>query len=204
MSIQHRWDVLNGIAGAIRAQRYLEIGVQRGECLHRVHVAEKVGVDPDRSSAATVHMTSDAYFDALPEDFKPFDLVFIDGLHHAEQVVQDVQNALLWTSPYGVIVLHDCDPPDERAARRTPCAGQWCGDVWRAWLQLRTRLGLKMEVVDVDLGCGVIWKGGYWSGNAPPPDLDPMATWSRFREHRRSWLNLVPVAVFEAGLGPPK
>ena len=130
-----RWDVINAVAAQIGASDYLEVGVQAGECFRRVQVERKVGVDPDPTSAATVHMSSDEYFAAqaaLPRDERPsFDLVFVDGLHLAEQVIRDAENALTLLRPGGVIVGHDCDPPRQVAAGREPCGGVWCGDVWR-------------------------------------------------------------------------
>ncbi|WP_340581761.1 hypothetical protein, partial [Klebsiella pneumoniae] len=67
---------------------YLEIGVQGGDCFRAINCETKVGVDPDTGSAATIHKTSDEFF-ARNNDMwekEMFDCIFIDVLHHADQV----------------------------------------------------------------------------------------------------------------------
>lgn len=187
----YRFDLLNLIARRIGATRYLEIGVQDGETFSRVKVRKKTGVDPDKRSAATVFETSDAYFQALHPRSR-FDLVFVDGLHTRDQVVRDVLNSLRHLSPSGVIVVHDCDPPDHGSAQEKQCGGVWCGTVWRGWLDLRAdpRLADRwLGVVDTDLGCGVIARGP-----APVPLAEPAPEdldFDDFRKDRVNLLNLV-------------
>ena len=48
----------------------------------------------------------------LSRDVK-FDLIFIDGLHLANQVQKDIENSLKFIKDEGFIVLHDCNPPSE-------------------------------------------------------------------------------------------
>ena len=66
------------------------------------------------------------------------------------------------TSPTAASVLvHDCDPPTPREQPRpTPgdaAGGPWCGEVWKTIVTLRaTRPDLSVEVIDADLGIGVI------------------------------------------------
>ena len=191
----NRWELLNRIAARIGARAYLEIGVQRGDVFSRVEVDRKVGVDPDPRSAATIHLPSDAYFDRLDAESpsERFDLVFVDGLHHREQVVRDVRNSIRYLSTGGVIVVHDCDPPSEAAGSRAMCSGVWCGDVWKGWIDLRRELDREMFVVDTDLGCGVILEGD----PRPLPDIDD-PTWTEFAEHRLYWLRLKSVAYAQA------
>lgn len=187
----NRWTLLNRIATQLDARTYLEIGVQAGHAFSQVEVEQKVGVDPDPRSAATLHMTSDAYFASLDESCSAerFDLVFVDGLHHREQVVRDVQNAIRYLSPGGAIVVHDCDPPNERAGGRAMCSGVWCGDVWRGWIDLRRVLDREAFVVDTDLGCGVILEG-----DPTPPASEADPSWAEFAADRAGWLNLRTVA----------
>jgi len=204
-----RWQIINAIAARLGARTYLEIGVQRGDTFSRVEVARRIGVDPDPTSAATFHETSDSYFARLDrsraafgEAAPTFDLVFVDGLHHREQVVRDVENASRHLSPGGAIVVHDCDPPTERAGGRAICSGVWCGDVWRGWIDLRRSLDREAFVVDTDLGCGVIL-----SGEATPLAGGDDPTWADFSADRAGWLRLVSVAAAEAriaGIEPLK
>ena len=100
-------------------------------------------------------MTSDEYFANACD--KTFDLVFVDGLHEANQVLRDVENALKVLRPDGTIVLHDCDPPSE-IRQRTPkeIACGWCGDCWKAYVELRTRPELDAACTFFDMGMGIL------------------------------------------------
>ena len=67
-------------------------------------------------------MTSNRFFSQLDQEkilYKNirFDVIFIEGLHLAEQVDRDISNALRYLKDDGFIVLHDCNPPLERHAR---------------------------------------------------------------------------------------
>lgn len=187
-----RLQVLNQIAATVKAKSYLEIGVQAGHVFNGVFVQRKVGVDPDPESAATVIATSDDYFQTLPEDVK-FDLIFIDGLHLAEQVERDVESAIRHIAPRGFIALHDCDPPSEAAGGREMCPGVWCGDVWKAWTSLRWTLSRPTFTIDTDLGLGVILPEGM---EAPAPQRKvrrqaPSIDWPTFQASRHAALGLV-------------
>lgn len=47
-----------------------------------------------------------------------FDLVFIDGLHHSDQVLKDINNSLSFLEPNGVIMCHDILPSSEQYAMK--------------------------------------------------------------------------------------
>lgn len=186
-----RLEALNLMASALGARTYLEIGVQRGLVFRVVNVAHKVGVDPDPRSAASIHRTSNDYFADLDPATR-FDLIFIDGLHLAEQVEQDVANALKHLTPGGVIMLHDCSPPTKRSAEREIDPALWCGDVWRAWVRIRAFMPSTFTV-DTDLGLGVI---SPTDPIRPVPEPHVYATWEDLDQHRQTALGLVPVPEF--------
>ena len=50
-------------------------------------------------------MTSDEYFSKFKDKF---DIIFIDGLHHYEQVKKDIFNSLEILNSNGIILMHDC------------------------------------------------------------------------------------------------
>lgn len=191
-----RWDIIQAAIVATGARRYLEIGVQGGECFRRIRCEEKVGVDPDCSSAATVHLPSDTYFAQLAPH-EQFDVVFVDGLHHREQVYRDIVNAHQVLRRDGVIVVHDCNPPTQGAGQRVICGGIWCGDVWQGWLDARLALrGTYTCTVDTDLGCGVVLSG---VPPAPVPHYaEDQRTWERFVADRPQWLGLLDPADLPA------
>lgn len=156
-----RIDIINGLIAKHGYTKYLEIGVQNGISFAGVKCAYKIGVDPDLKSKATFFMTSDQFFAKNKEQF---DIVFIDGLHLAEQAYKDAENAMKILSDNGTIVWHDCLPPNEQAQGRQICGGAWTGDVWKGWVKMKTKLALNSgdrwstQVVDTDFGVGIMRK----------------------------------------------
>jgi hypothetical protein len=201
-----RSHLLNHLIAVHGHRTYLEIGV-RDPTLNfdKVQAKEKVCVDPAPKGQATFKMTSDAFFAHLDRDAPEtrYDLVFIDGLHLAEQVERDVANALRHLSPGGTIVLHDCNPLS-RAAQTDDYDGvkRWNGTVWKAWAKLRaTAPELSMCVVDMDEGCGVIRRGAQTSWSLPTLDYHEL-DYRYLRRHRRKLLNLVKPSAFFKSAAP--
>lgn len=195
-----RTQLLNHLASTYGYRHYLEIGVRNpADNFAHVAVADKISVDPDPRAKAQEHMTSDAFFAEIagPRGLA-FDLVFIDGLHLAEQVSKDVDNALRCLRPGGTIVLHDCNPLSEAAQIETYEVGKlWNGSVWKAWAELRgTRPDLSMCVVDIDHGCGVL-RPGQQTCYTPWPPSEPLA-YEHLAADRKALLNLVSMREFLA------
>ena len=194
-----RTDLLNHLVSIRGYRRYLEIGVRDPRHnFNHVRVPFKHSVDPEPRRPVTHRQTSDAFF-AERADRTPYDLVFIDGLHLAEQVERDVINSLDALSPDGTIVLHDCNPVTEAAAiERYEPGAHWNGTVWKAWVKLRaTRGDLAMWIVDIDEGCGVIRRGQ--QALYPLPTLDyTKLDYSFLDRHRREALNLISMDEFLA------
>lgn len=225
----NRIDVVRAALAATRGERYLEIGVRHGDCFHAVDAPAKVAVDPDlrvrvplvarlrrlaraRDGTLCFRLTSDAFFARHAPRLAPFDVVFVDGLHTYEQSHRDVVNALATLAPDGVVVVHDCDPASAAAAAPTLAQaaatpgfdGDWNGDVYRTIVRLRTRLDLRVGVLDCDQGVGIVRRG--------EPDevleLDPEAvarlTWDELRADRARLLGLRPPSDLAALLGQPR
>ena len=99
----------------------------------------------------------------MSKDLK-FDVIFIDGLHLAEQVDKDIEHALMYVKEDGFIVLHDCNPPifwhsrEEYRYIFTPAEGNWNRTTWKAFLKWRTNRSLYSCCVDTDWGVGIISK----------------------------------------------
>jgi len=146
-----RIDFLASLVQRHNFQSYLEIGCCRNDCFSRIQAPRKVGVDPN--SGGTVRATSDQFFASNTETF---DLVFIDGLHLAEQVVRDVQHSLRFLNPGGVIVLHDCLPLDAIAQFRRRSSRVWNGDVWKALAEVRTWDHVDTATCLIDEGLGIV------------------------------------------------
>lgn len=192
-----RTDLLNYLAEKYNLQRYLEIGVQIPELnFNKINCTYKIGVDPDPKAGATVCQTSDEYFKEAtrlkymtnpPKLMTQFDLIFIDGLHTAEQVKKDFENALKILSPNGFIVLHDCNPEKEEhtIVPRPTERGHWNGDVYKFAATLGVNDGYC--TVDIDNGCAVFRDGIEAYEEFSPPTI----FWSYFNENRKELLNLI-------------
>lgn len=186
-SIRDRIDLLQHLAARESCRSYLEIGCNRNKVFKAIPLAEKVGIDPKRGG--THRMTSDEYF---RQNERTFDLVFIDGLHHAGQVLRDVDNSLAVLNDGGVVVLHDCNPASEEAQRIPPVRPNtpWNGDVWKALVVLRGRRDLDVAVGDFDHGCGVLLR----RPNRRPLHIDrslETLAYGDLEAHREQWLRLM-------------
>ncbi len=149
-----RSDVVQSVLDLFTRPRYLEIGVNEGKTFHQIKAFEKVGVDPeylfDVPTARIEHpentyvvKTSDEYFYHVFGKRKPFDVVFIDGLHCFDQVLRDFINSCELLSAGGVVIIDDVMPRDfisslpsidmmfaMRRAQGSPDA-TWMGDVYK-------------------------------------------------------------------------
>lgn len=157
-----RYDVINYFVRKGRYARYLEIGVRSGTCFKRVQCTEKVGVDPEpETTDPSWHIERMSSDDFFGQNERFFDLVFIDGLHLAEQALRDLANSLRFLSEDGVVLLHDCNPLSEQAQSRESSVeqrgGHWNGDVWKAITYVRKFCPtLFCRVLDLDEGVGVV------------------------------------------------
>lgn len=190
-----RTEIINHLIKKNNYTTYLEIGVQNGRNLHAVECKHKVGVDPDLNSKATIHVTSDEFF---ASNKQKFDIIFIDGLHEAEQVLKDIENSLKALKKGGTIVCHDMNPTTEQMQQVPRIQTEWTGDCWKAWISLRENNSkINMFVVDADYGCGVIRKD-------KQKKLELLLTsnhysksfYGHFNENRKRWLNLISVEEF--------
>jgi SAM-dependent methyltransferase len=155
-----RFDIINYLISVNGYKSFLEIGTQAKINFTSVSVDRKVCVDPDPNAEADYLLTSDEYFE---NNFEKFDIVFVDGLHHADVAYRDIVNSLRILNPGGCVVVHDVIPysyeaqviPLQKASDlgTTP----WNGDVWKSWVKLRTeRTDLFMSCINTDHGCGII------------------------------------------------
>lgn len=190
-----RTDLINHLIKKHDLKRYLEIGLQNADQnFNKIDCEYKVSVDPDPKAKATFCMTSDKFFEAglnprlnnFLLDTK-FDLIFIDGLHTAEQVKKDFENALKVLSRNGFIVLHDLLPETyERTLvpRPTP-TGSWNGSCWKFAIGLDFNSTM---VVNIDNGCGVYSnKAGRNATVYRPIEM----AWDEFNMNRNKYMNIV-------------
>ena len=126
--------------------RYLEIGVEYGECFNETHFVNKVGVDPDPKFSSNVGQTlflqtSDDFFKQY-DITQQFDVIFIDGMHQVEYVLRDINNCIQVLSTNGTIFIDDILPLNYNEQLKIPIkhyyengilkyGENWTGDVWK-------------------------------------------------------------------------
>mmetsp|Transcript_19905 Transcript_19905/g.38719 ORF Transcript_19905/g.38719 Transcript_19905/m.38719 type:complete len:896 (-) Transcript_19905:8-2695(-) len=207
-----RTDLINTLSGVLRAESYLEVGVRDGSNFYKVDVPRKLAVDhrfPWLVDGYNIHHeTSDAFFQNLAVadaaaaaaasggggGGEKFDMIFINGDHHARQVYKDILNALDRLAEGGLVICHDMNPQSFRK-QSEPYKGRgaWNGAAWKAWVMLRTsRPDLRMAVIDMDEGCGIIAVGRqevYVDEGVA--DRRDMLSYGYLQDHRRDVLNLL-------------
>lgn len=153
-----RWDIINHYIEKNGYKSYLEIGIDKGKCWTQIETENKTGVDPAKTQfPEVIQKTSDEFFELNKYSF---DIIFIDGLHHKDQVLKDIDNSLRCLNPDGMILCHDILPDNEIMQRVPRETVAWTGDCWKAFAELKaTRSDLSMFVYNIDYGVGVIKRG---------------------------------------------
>lgn len=200
-----RTEVINYLLSLFKDETcYLEIGVRNpADNYNHINAAKKYSVDPGveyKEKTIDFKMTSDSFFDKLnnneilSNDIR-FDVIFIDGLHLAEQVDLDIQNSLAYIKDNGFIVLHDCNPPTEWHAREnyqyknSPASGYWNGTTWKAFLKWRCNSGLYSCCVDTDWGVGILSKKHLIGKSID--NTNPFYEYKILDKNRKQSLNLI-------------
>jgi hypothetical protein len=189
-----RWDIINYLVEQNKYKKYLEIGVQDYESnCRKINTEYKYAVDPAPRGFCNFIGTSDKFFEQHDINDK-FDIVFIDGLHHSDQVVRDIENSLLVLSEGGSIVVHDCLPEAEYQQVYEDNGLEWTGDVWKAMVFIKsTRPDLDVRVVDQDWGCGIIKFG---KQELLPYNKIEDLNWPIFKKYRNEILNVITLEEF--------
>lgn len=204
MSRIKRTDIINDLVNKFGYTFYLEIGVKDPrKNFDQISINNKDGIDPvwkaEPISGNKFEMTSDVFFDRLDKSIK-YDLVFVDGLHHSEQIDKDIINSLKHLNWNGTIVLHDCNPIREDMQRYPRVSMQWTGDGWKSILKLRcSRTDLIISVIAADFGCGIIRRGKQEIYNIDG-SIENYLNWKYFSKNRKRILNLVSVERYEKWL----
>lgn len=196
--MNHSARRVNALASELGARRYLEIGVAEGRTLRDVAMPERTAVDPQflfeistmsGQAIRFCQQTSDAFFAAEPRD-RPYDVMFIDGLHEFNQVVRDFANAVLRMHPRSVILLDDTLPSDVYSTLLSPSETMkyrkeannpnidWHGDVFKIVFYIHDFWpGMNYRTI---VGSGnpqtLVWRAG---GIARPPRFNDLERISR-------------------------
>jgi len=191
--ITHHTQLLQALIDKLNLNSYLEIGVQNpANNFDKIKCAFKTGVDPEVSANRVYKMTSDQYFSQqlvtianLHEGL--FDLVFIDGLHHADQVKRDFENSLRCLSDNGFIVIHDVLPENEEGTLVPRQTKKWWGDVYKFAMTIRSYDKIGFVTYNIDEGCMLVWK---MPEREHYDRVDYPMTWDTYKEVGRVLLNV--------------
>lgn len=129
--------ILQQIHLVLRPKKYLEIGVFRGQSLAlALPETYSIGIDPNPEILFPLHAWTRIYKLTSAEFFSkyigsPFDLIFIDGLHHYEAVVEDFINCERFCKPSTLLILHDTIPLSADTSTQVETPEFWTGDVWK-------------------------------------------------------------------------
>ena len=183
---KNRIEIVQNIINQKKYTSYLEIGTFKDELFAEVKCNKKIGVDP--VSGGNIRKTSDSFF---LENKEKFDLIFIDGLHHYEQVKKDIVNSLDFLNDGGIILMHDCMPRDYYYQAVPRCQYEWNGDTWKAFLEFRSKQNVDSYCCYADQGIGVILK----RKNKNKLDLDiknyKKFSFNDYVENYQKYLNLI-------------
>lgn len=132
--------------------KYLEIGVFRDQVFNSIpiKIENKIGVDP--VMGGTHRMTSDRYFQI---NKTKFDVIFVDGLHHYEQVQKDLINSLKVLNKGGLILIHDMLPQNPGQEKIPQSQASWTGDVWKLAVEL-LESKIDFVIANIDHGVGIV------------------------------------------------
>lgn len=202
-----RTEIISFLLEMINGVNYLEIGVRNpDDNFNKIKCQNKYSVDPGvefKNNPVDYKITSDDFFNELkannpnfPLNIK-FDVIFIDGLHLADQAERDILNALNYLSPNGFVVVHDCNPPTEFHARESfgfrssPARGYWNGTTWKAFYKFRHDKELFSICFDTDWGVGVLSKVKQPGFNHIQSIIEnPFFEFLKLNQNRKQALNL--------------
>lgn len=193
--MKNHTELLNYLVKKNDLKTYVEIGVQSKEKnFDHIDCELKWGVDPDERAKVSFCMGSDKFFEILPTfNYKGFDLIFIDGLHHADQVKRDFENSLKYLNDGGFIILHDTLPDLEKYTSVPRETTMWYGDVYKFAMTLSRYDDIGFVTLNMDCGCTVIWK---YEGKKRAPLLASKMDWKTYTEIGKVLLNVIDPDVF--------
>jgi len=177
----------NELSNLVEVENYLEVGVATGKTFCNLKFKNKVAVDPlfrfnafsyADTKTRFFEMQSDLFFcnyrNALQE-FLPFHLIFLDGLHTAEQTFRDFCNSLDFADDDTVWIIDDTFPSDvysllgnqkdaesmrRKIGNSTAPKRSWQGDVFKVPLMIHDFFPLFDYATTFASGKGqtVVWR----------------------------------------------
>jgi hypothetical protein len=163
--------------------------------------------DGERVDFSTQAESGEELFSELMQSGERFDLVFVDPWHTYISSLCDIKFGLQLVKDDGVLLIHDCNPPNATCAEPEYRVGDWCGVTFAAYLDVVLfTSGIHYITVDSDYGCGVISKDHRLSHIYKSQPATPLASqwqmlnisqkYAFFDENRSQLLRLVSTDTF--------
>jgi hypothetical protein len=170
---------------------------------------------PDFSDGEPIQFSTEAesseeLFAELMRSGEKFDLVFIDPWHTYESSLRDIVFGLQLIKDDGIVLIHDCSPPNQTCAAPEISSWEWSGVTFAAYLDVVLFTGsISYITVDSDYGCGIISKDrrlAHLSGSRPDAALvsrwralDLTHKYPFLDENRSQLLRLISTNEFRRG-----
>lgn len=204
-------QLLNALVDKYNLKSYLEIGVNDPNAnFNKIICEQKVGVDPSPTYHANgINIkTADEFFELLVNpkteviDGKEYnsewlyhpDIVFIDGLHHADQVKRDFENSLHCLSDNGFILIHDVLPEEEQYTQVPRCTKKWFGNVYQWAMSIGDYADISYKTFNIDCGCMLVWKDKGKKNDADK-NLSITYDWALYSTLGRTLMNVTDEVV---------
>ena len=147
------------LVSGIGAQSYLEFGTEKNATISKVKCKHRYGVDtqPKRIDGIRwFEMTTTQFIGERAGIHGPFDVVFIDADHDADEVQKDFRGIWPHVSDDGLILCHDTNPETE-----DDTAPGLCGDSWEFAESLWHR-GIEAATLPFHPGLTIVRKRNQW------------------------------------------
>ncbi|MBI3675244.1 MAG: hypothetical protein HY243_01330 [Proteobacteria bacterium] len=167
-------DIVNALARKRGCGTYLEIATPgSGKAFGQIDRAQ---LDCQR----LLYRCPEDFSDGLPVDFRTtqassaelvlaildgkagrglYDIVFVDSFHIYRASMEDILGGYCLVRPGGLLIMHDCKPPNVGMADPYYRPGFWCGVSHQAFVDFTLpRRDVLSFTVDCDFGCGVVFK----------------------------------------------
>ena len=222
----NKTDLIHLISSRLKLRNYLELctptaGRRYGELERaRFRTARRLMYDcpTDFDDGLPIdYKISDRYIEGAITDLKlhndQVDVCLVDGLHTYDYTTRDLTCAYELLADGGVLVVHDCCPTTEAMASPIFAPVEWSGESYRSYLDfVLTRDDLDYCTVDIDFGCGIIFKNRT-AGMVRPVEPKFVAEWfdvhddgqvafRYFSKNRAELLRLMSGKSFVRGFKP--
>lgn len=165
-------DLVHIISKRLKLKNYLEL------CTSTTgHRYAEIDRSRFRTARRLMYNCPERFDDGMPIDYKivgldigdalnrmkleanKVDICLVDGWHTYDCASRDLAGAYELLADGGVLLVHDCLPTTESIASPTWVPGEWSGVSYRSYLDfVLARSDLDYCTIDIDYGCGIIFK----------------------------------------------